>query len=183
MGLSRQECWSGLPCPPPGDLPDLGIKPGSLAFQAESLPLSHWGSPERIICSAQFLLCTQKRSSLVGFRSRGAPPRSKTTMPLPQALCVLPQVSLTGGSAPLSPLMAPDCLKIWAEHVGSQLLSKVFTFLHFVFLALPHKYLTEECHRGTEWVCKVNVAEKTHSRKLSVKKYYLSILSIKPLYS
>ena len=31
MGFSRQEYWSGLPCPPPGDLPDPGIKPISLA--------------------------------------------------------------------------------------------------------------------------------------------------------
>ena len=30
MGFSRQEYWSGLPCPPPGDLPNLGIKPVSL---------------------------------------------------------------------------------------------------------------------------------------------------------
>ena len=30
MGFSRQEYWSGLPCPPPGDLPDPGIKPASL---------------------------------------------------------------------------------------------------------------------------------------------------------
>ena len=30
MGCSRQECWSGLPCPPPGDLPDPGIQPSSL---------------------------------------------------------------------------------------------------------------------------------------------------------
>ena len=29
MGLSRQEYWSGLPCPPPGDPPDPGIKPAS----------------------------------------------------------------------------------------------------------------------------------------------------------
>ena len=29
MGVSRQEYWSGLPCPPPGDLPDPGIKPAS----------------------------------------------------------------------------------------------------------------------------------------------------------
>ena len=34
MGFSRQEYWSGLPCPPPGDLPDSGIKPGSLKNQA-----------------------------------------------------------------------------------------------------------------------------------------------------
>ena len=30
MGFSRQEYWSGLPCPPPGDLPSLGIKPTTL---------------------------------------------------------------------------------------------------------------------------------------------------------
>ena len=33
MGFSRQEYWSGLPCPPPGDLPVPGIKPTSLALQ------------------------------------------------------------------------------------------------------------------------------------------------------
>ena len=44
MGVFRQEYWSGL-CPPPGDLPDPGIKPGSPALQVDSLPLSHQGSP------------------------------------------------------------------------------------------------------------------------------------------
>ena len=34
MGFSRQEYWRGLPCPPPGDLPDPRIKPVSLAFPA-----------------------------------------------------------------------------------------------------------------------------------------------------
>ena len=34
MGFSRQEHWSGLLCPPPGDLPDTGIKPVSLASPA-----------------------------------------------------------------------------------------------------------------------------------------------------
>ena len=32
IGFSRQEYWSGLPLPPPGDLPDPGIKPGSPAL-------------------------------------------------------------------------------------------------------------------------------------------------------
>ena len=48
MGLSRQEYWSGLPFPPPGDRPHPGIEPAalaSLALQADSLLLSHWGSP------------------------------------------------------------------------------------------------------------------------------------------
>ena len=34
MGFSRHEYWSGLSCPPPGDLPDPGIKPASLASPA-----------------------------------------------------------------------------------------------------------------------------------------------------
>ena len=40
MGFSRQEYWSGLPCPSSGDLPDPGIEPASLmspALQADSL--------------------------------------------------------------------------------------------------------------------------------------------------
>ena len=47
MGFSKHEYWSGLPCSPPGDLPNPGIKPASTvapALQADSLPLSHEGS-------------------------------------------------------------------------------------------------------------------------------------------
>ena len=41
MGFSRQEYWTGLPCPSPGDLPDPGIEPVSPALQVNSLPLSY----------------------------------------------------------------------------------------------------------------------------------------------
>ena len=44
-GFPRQEYWSGLPFPSPGDLPDSGIKPTSPALQADCLPLSHRESP------------------------------------------------------------------------------------------------------------------------------------------
>ena len=37
-GFSRPEYWSGLPCPPPGDLPKPGIESRSPALQADSLP-------------------------------------------------------------------------------------------------------------------------------------------------
>ena len=37
MGFSRQEYWSGLPFPSPGDLPDPGIEPRSLALEADAL--------------------------------------------------------------------------------------------------------------------------------------------------
>ena len=43
--FSRQEYWSGLPCPRPGNLPNPGIKPRSPILQVDSLPLSHQGSP------------------------------------------------------------------------------------------------------------------------------------------
>ena len=44
MGFSRQKDWRGLSWPPPGDLPDLGIKPASSpALQVDSLPT---GPPE-----------------------------------------------------------------------------------------------------------------------------------------
>ena len=48
VGFSREEYWSGVPCPHSGDLPDPGIEPlsaTSLASQADSLLLSHRGSP------------------------------------------------------------------------------------------------------------------------------------------
>ena len=45
MGFPRQEHWSGLPFPSPGDLPDPGIEPVSPAWRAYSLPLSHRESP------------------------------------------------------------------------------------------------------------------------------------------
>ena len=38
VGLSRQECWKGLPLPYPGDLPDPGMELGSPALQSDSLP-------------------------------------------------------------------------------------------------------------------------------------------------
>ena len=45
MGFSRQECWSGLPFPSPGDLLDPGIEPGSPALQADTLPSEPPGKP------------------------------------------------------------------------------------------------------------------------------------------
>ena len=46
MGFSKQEYWSGLPFPSPGDLPDPGIKPGSPAFQADALTSEPPGKPK-----------------------------------------------------------------------------------------------------------------------------------------
>ena len=45
MKFSRQEYWSELPFPSPGDLPDPGIKPGSPALQADALLSEPPGNP------------------------------------------------------------------------------------------------------------------------------------------
>ena len=46
--FSSEECWSGLPFPPPGDLPDPGIKPASPALQADSFTTEPPGKPMNI---------------------------------------------------------------------------------------------------------------------------------------
>ena len=46
MRFSRPEYWSGLPCPPPGDLPNPGIKSRSPTMQADSLPSEPPGKPK-----------------------------------------------------------------------------------------------------------------------------------------
>ena len=48
MEFSRQEYWSGLPFPSPGDLPDPGIEPWSPAFQADALPSEPPGKPSQL---------------------------------------------------------------------------------------------------------------------------------------
>ena len=48
MGFSRQEYWNGFLCPPPGELPNLGIEPASLrspAFAGRFFPTSNVGDP------------------------------------------------------------------------------------------------------------------------------------------
>ena len=57
MGFSRQEHWSGLPCPPPVDFPDPGIKPTSLALQADFLPTEPLGKPRECTLLLTGLQC------------------------------------------------------------------------------------------------------------------------------
>ena len=55
MGLSGKEYWSGLPFPPPKDLPDPGIEPTSPALQEDYLPLRHLGNPNRHLHLQKFV--------------------------------------------------------------------------------------------------------------------------------
>ncbi|CAI9180095.1 unnamed protein product [Rangifer tarandus platyrhynchus] len=68
VGFSRQECWSGLPFPPPGDLPDPRIEPRSPGLQADSLAAEPQGKPRSPGVGCHFLL--QRL-----FPSQGSSPR------------------------------------------------------------------------------------------------------------
>ena len=57
MGFSRQEYWSGLPFPSPGDLADPGIEPGSPALQADSLLSEPPGKPTVGHCVYLITVC------------------------------------------------------------------------------------------------------------------------------
>ena len=46
-----QEYWNGLPCPPPGDLPNPGIEPRSPALQGVCLPSEPPGKPHEALCA------------------------------------------------------------------------------------------------------------------------------------
>ena len=56
FGFSRQEYWSGLPCSPPGDHPNLGIKPASPAVQEDYLPIEPPGRPKYMLTKYASLL-------------------------------------------------------------------------------------------------------------------------------
>ena len=58
MGFPRQEYWSGLPIPSPGDLPDPGIEPGSPALRADALPSEPPGITNEI--NSKQASCIQK---------------------------------------------------------------------------------------------------------------------------
>ena len=62
MGFSRQEYWSGLPFPSPGDLPDPGIKPRSPTLQADALTSEPPGKPT--FCNKKGLLLLEKASQI-----------------------------------------------------------------------------------------------------------------------
>ena len=78
MGFSRQEYWSGLPFPSPGDLLNPGIKPGSPALQADTLPSEPPGKTHTILdcCSItvvkiKTLKFIEPKSKMVGLEGGG----------------------------------------------------------------------------------------------------------------
>ena len=66
MGFSKQEYWSGLPFPAPGDLLDPGIEPGSLMLQADSL-LSEPPENSNYLLIIMIIICLFSRDTIAVF--------------------------------------------------------------------------------------------------------------------
>ena len=71
VGFSRQEYWSGLPCPPPGDLPDPGIKSTSLMYLAPAGRFFTTSITKGAVC-AKLLSCGQPCDPM-DYRLPGSP--------------------------------------------------------------------------------------------------------------
>ena len=67
MGFSRQEYWSGLPCPPPGDLPDQGIELRSPALQADSIPAEPPEKPRHFRDTLEMAILAETKDYLFCF--------------------------------------------------------------------------------------------------------------------
>ena len=88
MGFSRQEYGSGLLCPPPGDLPDLGIEPRASTLQAEFFTTEPPGKPHGcyIVWQREFCRCELDWGSWDG----------EIVQDYPSGPSVLPRILLKG---------------------------------------------------------------------------------------
>ena len=126
MGFSRQEYWSGLPFPPPGDLPDSGIKPASLMSPALVDMLQEGGplpGPETGLLSntrkwvVRGDTCADKARDFIGKGHPGGEQEGKGT----QENCSAPWLAVLG-------FMVMELVSRWS--LGNQSNSESFLVAH-----------------------------------------------------
>ena len=94
MEFSRQECWSGLPFPSPGHLPNPGIKPRSPTLQADALPSEPRGKPQISLDNTVYppgcSTSSFSKSYLLGILSKPSDflPRDLFPIILPTCVCL-----------------------------------------------------------------------------------------------
>ena len=115
MGFSRQEYWSGLPCPPPGDLPNPGIEPRSSVLQVYFLPAELSEKPTHIF---NYII---PENSILAYSCL-----ERTTQGT--NLCLLYLLHWQAGSLPLVPLGKPSAVNLSGSLVS------ILHFLMYLFL-------------------------------------------------
>ena len=120
MWFPRQACQSGLPFPSPGDLLDPVFKPASAAWQADTLPLSHLGSPNYVLAYWRQVLASPRTVTGVCHGSYSCSVHLGNSM-LSQALksinrlIILRYISLS--RTDLSPERQILCLYTWTPSI------------------------------------------------------------------
>ena len=122
MVFSRQEYWSGLPFPSPGDLPDPGIEPWSPALRADSLPSEPSGKP------TFYLKC---KSDVILLSFSFYHPHSRTQATYYYICAVAPPLPFQAHFSP----GFPDCLTVLSQ---VQSLTRVLSWLFTTARAVPH---------------------------------------------
>ena len=115
IGVSRQEYWSELPWPPPGDLPNPGVEPGYPTLQADSLASEPPGKPKKCTISDLYLYCGCSRIQPI-FNLRAALKSSQETTSLvhiKRFSRVLNGVSLTQEDVIAFPPTVRPLLEVW----------------------------------------------------------------------
>ena len=137
MGFSRQEYWSGLPCPSPGDLPNPVIEARSPALQADSLPTELWGKPPPR-AAPSFLLLLQVLSASGIYDSSPCISSDQDLLTSHSLILQMP-----GQGHPLKKSLPEHCSKIIP--VASFLLSFLFLiFLPFACFSFSTEMLLSE---------------------------------------
>ena len=131
LGFSRQEYWSGLPFPPPGDLPDPGIEPRPPvcpALQVDSLPRGHRESPYILFLSSHVRPQTQKAETpnqLVHFFLVKLNESSNQDVPTPAHLLQsgpkdIARTGLPGGSVVTNLRAGQETQESWVQSLGRE---------------------------------------------------------------
>ena len=130
MGFSRQEHWSGLPCPLPGDLLSLETEPESSALQVDILLLSHPGNPRLKIPPQQSNggLCAQVRKQPLRFRVSQSSLTTKTSCHSGKFFVLLLFLFLMEKIFPFS-----KCYQFPSNYIHCQTKKKMLKWLFFVF--------------------------------------------------
>ena len=130
-GVLQAKYWSGLPCPPPGDLPIPGIKPRSPTLQADSLPSEPPGKPRNIRMGSLSIL-------------QGIFLTQESIHSLLHCRWILNQLNYQGSPLPLYSVLVnkPGTLKLAVSNCSGTRSSRIISSENLLSLSHTHKNLS-----------------------------------------
>ena len=115
-GFSRKDYWSGLPCPPPGDLPNPGMEPRSPVLQADSLLTTHSST---LVWKIPWMKEPSRLQSM-GLQRVRHDWATSLTHSLPTELPGKPNNTVVGSLSLLQGIMIPSAFGFWCGTSGTK---------------------------------------------------------------